>query len=302
MAYFPAKHWDSTAEKWDATVANKNFPHYFYYYEADLYIADLLRDSSLALELGAGTCGSTINHASKNCRIVALDYSRPMLQIGRSKLRGEGRKEYVDLVVADVCNLPFKDEIFDSVFSRGVALSYASKPQAFAHESYRVLRIGGSVGIDFMNRLHGKESRLEFCRFERVGEDLYYVEQFRENGKQKRIGYRLPSDFRPLRPIQGTAFGGFRNRPDWITLEGLQKEEWWAVYYRPSDAKDLFKSSGFKKTKLFPLGCFTYGLRNTELAQFLQENRNWISRLQKDLAKVFRLDRAVLLFLSGSKP
>src|SRR6266571_2247253 len=62
MAYFPAKHWDSQADEWDATVANKNFPHYFYYYEADLYIADLLETSRLALELGAGTCGSTIKH------------------------------------------------------------------------------------------------------------------------------------------------------------------------------------------------------------------------------------------------
>jgi hypothetical protein len=60
VAYFPAKHWDSEADKWDATVANKSFPHYFYYYEADLYIADLLENSRLALELGAGTCGSTV--------------------------------------------------------------------------------------------------------------------------------------------------------------------------------------------------------------------------------------------------
>ncbi len=75
MAYFPAKHWDSEADKWDATVANESFPHFFYYYEADLYIADLLEKSQLALELGAGTCGSTVKHASKDRRIVAVDYS-----------------------------------------------------------------------------------------------------------------------------------------------------------------------------------------------------------------------------------
>lgn len=52
MAYFPVDRWDSQANTWDATVTNKSFPHYFYYYEADLYINDLLKTSHLALELG----------------------------------------------------------------------------------------------------------------------------------------------------------------------------------------------------------------------------------------------------------
>ncbi len=98
MAYFPAKHWDSQADEWDATVANKNFPHYFYYYEADLYVADLLETSRLALELGAGTCGSTVKHASKDRRIVATDYSRKMLEAGKNKLRTAGLADFVDIV------------------------------------------------------------------------------------------------------------------------------------------------------------------------------------------------------------
>lgn len=296
------KHWDSGAQTWDRTIENPNFPHYFYYHEADLYIADMVKGSKLVLELGCGTCGSTIKHVSDQLRIVVIDYSRRMIELGRAKIREAGVSNSVDLVVADVCHPPFKEESFDSVFSRGVALSYASKPEAFAHESYRVLKAGGSLGIDFMNKLPSKRTRLEFCRFERVGVDFYYVEQFREDGKQKRIGYRLPRDFTPSRRIEGTVFGGFRSRPDWISLEGLEKEEWWAAFFRPSQVKGLMRSSGFKNVKLFPLGCFTYGLRNPELARFLQENRSWICRLQKDLAKVFRLDRAVLIFLSASKP
>src|SRR5213083_1122960 len=112
LAYFPRKYWDSGADRWDETVANKNFPHYFYYYEADLYIADLLEASRLALELGAGTCGSTVKHASKDRRIVAIDYSRKMLEAGRNKLRTAGLADFVDIVVADVCNLPFRDLSF----------------------------------------------------------------------------------------------------------------------------------------------------------------------------------------------
>ncbi len=75
MAFFPAEHWHASVEEWDKTIENRNFPHYFYYYEADLYIDDLLNGSKLALEQGAGACRSTLRHASENARIVALDYS-----------------------------------------------------------------------------------------------------------------------------------------------------------------------------------------------------------------------------------
>ena len=106
MAFFPVEHWDSEADKWDDTVANKNAPHYFYYYEADLYISDLLKGSNLALELGAGTCGSTLNHSSKEQRIVAIDYSRPMLKVGRRKLRSAELDDHVDILVADAFTSP----------------------------------------------------------------------------------------------------------------------------------------------------------------------------------------------------
>src|SRR5881396_2172866 len=140
LAYFPRKYWDSGADGWDETVTNKSFPHYFYYYEADLFINDLLQSSRLSLELGAGTCASTINHASPERKIVAIDYSPQMLKVGKEKLRNAGLVGHVDLAVADQCHLPFRDNCFDSVFSRGVALSYATDPQRFLKEANRVLK------------------------------------------------------------------------------------------------------------------------------------------------------------------
>jgi len=241
MAYFPAKHWDSGADKWDKTTENPNFPHYFYYYEADLYIDDVVKTAKIALELGSGSCGSTIRHVSASTRIVAVDYSPSML------------------------NLPLRSEVFDAVFSRGLALSYASDPKRLAQEARRVLKGQGSLGIDFMNGAHAKKTRPEFCRFEPIGDALYYVEQFVEDGKQKRTGYRLPKDFKPPQPLEGSVFGGFRAKPDWLNLDGVEKEEWWAVFYTPAEARRLFRSAGFKRVRLFPLGCFTYGLRNKEL-------------------------------------
>jgi ubiquinone/menaquinone biosynthesis C-methylase UbiE len=301
VAYFPTKHWDSQAEKWDTTVANKSFPHYFYYYEADLYIADLLENSQLALELGAGTCGSTVKHASKDKRVVAIDYSRNMLEAGRDKLRTAGLSDFVDIVVADVCNLPFRDLSFDRVFSRGVALSYAKDPERFAGESWRVLQRNGRLGIDFMNRISADKVKRKMRRFERVNDRLYYVEMFNEDGRQKRIGYPVPSELVDSYQIEGSFFGGFESKPEWLKLDGLDREEWWAAFYSPGEARRLLRSSGFKEIKLYPLGCFTRGIRNPAVNRFLLDNRDQISKVQKELAQIFKLDQAVHIFMTATR-
>ncbi len=303
MAFFPVEHWDVPAQEWNKTVENRNNPHYFYYYEADLYIDDVLKNSKLSLELGAGTCGSTLRHVSQDTRIVALDYSAAMLHTGRAKLLKVGLYPYADLIVADECHLPFKGESFDAVFSRGVALSYASDPELFAKEANRVLSKGRPIGIDFMNRAVAARSKRRMCRFERINGVLYYVEQFNEGRKQKRVGYRLPEDFRPPEPVvEGQAFGTLGSKPDWLKLENLEKQEWWAVFYRPLEARKLFRSAGFRAVKFFPLGCFSYSVNDKELYEFLRDNREYICKLQKEMAGIFKLEGGVHIFLEAVRP
>ncbi len=299
MAYFPVKHWDSEADKWDETVANKNFPHYFYYYEADLYIGDLLKGSDLALELGAGTCGSTLNHGSKDRTIVAVDYSRSMLEVGRRKLRSAGLSDYIDVVVADVCHLPFRNSSFDTVFSRGVAICYAADPEEFVKEARRVLHAGGHLGLDFMNK--SGQSKRRITRFDEISGKTYYVEMFNENGKQKRIGYQLPSDVvaTSLQTPETLFLRGLGSTPAGIRLDELPKEEWWAVFYTPGEAKRLVRKAGFRQIKTYPLGCFTRGVKNPSVRKFLTENRDEISTVQKEMASIFRLDKAVHVFLTA---
>ncbi len=302
MAYFPRKYWDSGADRWDETVTNKSFPHYFYYYEADLYINDLLENSRLSLELGAGTCGSTIKHASHGRRIVAIDYSPRMLEVGKERLQKAGLVSNVDLVVADQCHLPFRESSFASVFSRGVALSYAADPRGFLEEASRVLERDGLLGIDFMNALVARKTKRKIHRFDQINGALYYVEMFNEDGKQKRIGYRLPDNLKPSEEsLKGPFFGGFESKPDSLNLESFPKEEWWAVFYTPAEAKRLARSAGLKRIKLYPLGCFTRGLQNPSLAAFLQENRDPLSKLQKEMVGIFRLDSAVHIFLTAKR-
>jgi SAM-dependent methyltransferase len=263
-----------------------------------LYIADQLGKSCLALELGAGTCGSTVKHASRSRRIVAIDYSRQMLEVGRAKLRSAGLADEVDIVIADVCYVPFRNDCFDTVFSRGVAICYASNPEKFVMEARRVLQSGGRLGLDFMNKTG--QSKRRISRLDHLKGALYYVEMFNEDGKQKRIGYRLP-DIPSLlsQTTEGPFPGGFDSKPGWLKLEGLPREEWWAVFYTPSEARRLIRSAGFKKIRMYPLGCFTRGLRNPVLRNFLVENRDQISAVQKDMADIFRLDNAVHVFLTA---
>jgi len=86
----------------------------------------------------------------------------------------------------------------------------------------------------------------------------------------------------------------------WV-LESLPKEEWWAVFYTPTEAKRFAREAGFKGIKLYPLGCFTRGLQNPSLVAFLQENRDSLSRLQKEMAGIFRMDSAVHIFMTAEK-
>src|SRR5713226_6369298 len=198
------------------------------------------------------------------------------------------------MVVADICSLPFRELSFDRVFSRGVALSYSRDPERFACESWRVLQRNGRLGIDFMNRISADKVKRKICRFERINDQVYYyVEMFNEDGRQRRIGYMIPEEIVSSQRIEGSFFGGFESRPEWLKLDGLAMEEWWAVFYAPAEARRLLRNSGFKEIKLYPLGCFTRGIRNPAVNRFLLDNRDQISRVQKELAQIFRLDRAV---------
>jgi hypothetical protein len=128
------------------------------------------------------------------------------------------------------------------------------------------------------------------------------MEMFNENGRQKRIGYVVPNETVDSQRTEGAFFGGFESRPEWLKLDGLAREEWWAVFYAPAEARRLLRSSGFKEIKLYPLGCFTRGIRNPTVNRFLLDNRDQISRVQKELAQIFKLDQAVHVFMTAVRP
>ncbi|WP_346297706.1 class I SAM-dependent methyltransferase [Geoglobus acetivorans] len=97
-------------------------------------------DGKNILEVGIGT-GKNIPHY-KDWRVVGVDISRKMLEKAAIKSRHIGRE--LDLVVADVEALPFKDESFDGIISTFVFCS-VENPLAGLKELHRVLKKGGKA-------------------------------------------------------------------------------------------------------------------------------------------------------------
>ncbi|MBI3378856.1 MAG: class I SAM-dependent methyltransferase [Nitrospirae bacterium] len=98
-------------------------------------------DSAIALDIGCGT-GIVLNDIREHAVPVGIDASE--IAITLTKTRG-----HQNLLCADVCNLPFKDESFDLITTLGVLYNEGVKSDdAAIMESYRVLKKGGIIIID----------------------------------------------------------------------------------------------------------------------------------------------------------
>ncbi len=115
-------------------------------------LARLLPPSGQRLvEIGAGF-GRLANLYSGYDRVILLDYARSMLEDARSRLGGDPRFSYV---VADLYDLPFADNAFDTAVTVRVLHHVADIPCAFA-EIARVVRPRGAYVTDFANKRHLK--------------------------------------------------------------------------------------------------------------------------------------------------
>ncbi|MGY4690115.1 demethylmenaquinone methyltransferase [Salibacterium sp. K-3] len=98
------------------------------------------------LDLCCGTAEWTIDlaeAAGRNGRVTGVDFSSSMLQTGEKKVRQRGLTQ-VDLIEANVMNLPFPDESFDYV-TIGFGLRNAADYPTVLREMYRVLKKGGQA-------------------------------------------------------------------------------------------------------------------------------------------------------------
>nr|WP_277613430.1 demethylmenaquinone methyltransferase [Brevibacillus humidisoli] len=100
-----------------------------------------------ALDVACGTGDWTIQlaHAvGKTGRVVGLDFSQNMLDVGAYKVAKEGLGDNVALVNADAMQLPYEDNTFDYA-TIGFALRNVPDIQTVLNEMARVVKPGGQV-------------------------------------------------------------------------------------------------------------------------------------------------------------
>jgi SAM-dependent methyltransferase len=155
-----AREWDKQAATWDKGIHSSKWPHFHYYKTFDIYLTKLLINCKKVLELGCGTADSTINFAADTDELTATDFSKEMIRVAARKLAITDVINKVHLAVSEAQNLPFRDEYFHGVFSRGSLLNYVICPESFLREIHRVLIRGGQLVIDMISRKPGGEAVL----------------------------------------------------------------------------------------------------------------------------------------------
>ena len=293
---YPPWYWDREASRWDEVVATPTNPHQFYYREADYLIAEILETRMRALELACGTGGSTAMQCRHVSDLVATDFSVKMVQQAAHRQNCN----LVQFLVADASGLPFRGGTFHAVFSRGVVLSYVPDPMRMLREAHRVLRRGGSLALDAMNRIQGssqKRTRL-FCM---MGGRPAYVEYAVQSGLQVRWIHWLDrrSPFVEIARKEERPDSRPRNLRKHVT----SVERFEARLFRPQQLIRLVEQAGFREVNVVPLGhlAYTLGFADKGLRKFARNHRRELSRLYLRLRGHFRLDTALHLFVSAKR-
>lgn len=103
---------------------------------------------TLALDIATGTTEVAVEIINRlnECRVIGIDPSKEMLELGRAKLKALGLQEKIILVHGFAENLPFKGDTFDAA-TIAFGIRNTLDPLKSLQEMKRVLRPGGKVGI-----------------------------------------------------------------------------------------------------------------------------------------------------------
>lgn len=119
-------------------------------------IAQLKSDQpALILDVATGTADVAIMMAKslKPQRIVGLDISAQMLDIGREKVRKQGLDTIIELMEGDSENLPFESNTFDVITVAFGVRNYENLEQGLM-EMQRVLKSGGKLVVLEFSKPH----------------------------------------------------------------------------------------------------------------------------------------------------
>jgi ubiquinone/menaquinone biosynthesis C-methylase UbiE len=298
---YPPEYWSQLAGQWDRVVDYPRNPHQLYYREADLLISRALTRRMRVLELGCGTGLSTAIHAKEVSHIVATDFAEGMLRLARRKLSAGSAGEKVRLAVCNAQQLPFRAASFDAVVSRGVMMSYVEDPRRVLAEMHRILRPKGFAAFDVMNLLHAPSRRASGGAFLFLGRTPTYQETRLREGRQVRRIFLLPRRASFLAAARSRKV--VHKRPEAVTRGATSVETYEGRMFRRSDVEALLKVTGFRGTRVTPLGHLAYllGVEDRELSEFVRDHRDRLPRLALGLSAHLRTETALHLFVTATK-
>jgi len=104
--------------------------------------------NSYVLEVDCGV-GATPCYIAKKygCRVVGVDILKRMIERSKERAKRGRVEDRVEFSVADVQNLPFKDDLFDAVIGESV-IAFPEDKQRAVNECVRVTKPGGYVGFN----------------------------------------------------------------------------------------------------------------------------------------------------------
>jgi ubiquinone/menaquinone biosynthesis C-methylase UbiE len=129
-----------------------------YFSESGRYIwkGKKVEKGMLILDEGVGPLARfTIPFAESGAHVIALDISKRSLKEAEKRVKGN-KLNNVDFILADVRNLPFKDEIFDVSFCRATLLHLPNREEIkiSLKEMGRVVNKTGRIYFDFENYIN----------------------------------------------------------------------------------------------------------------------------------------------------
>lgn len=134
-----AEMFDAVAPRYDLTNDVLSLGMVFLWRRATRLALDA-RPDQIILDVAAGTGTSSADIMKSGARVVALDISEGMLQVGRQ------RHPDVDFVQGSATSLPLEDDTFDAVTISYGLRNIDDVPKAL-REFYRVTKPGGRVVI-----------------------------------------------------------------------------------------------------------------------------------------------------------
>lgn len=105
-----------------------------------------IKEGSTALDVCCGTADWTIDLAkhSKTGKIIGLDFSENMLNIGEKKVKTEQLDNQIELIHGNAMDIPYEDNTFDYT-TIGFALRNVPDIEKTLSEMMRVVKPGGKV-------------------------------------------------------------------------------------------------------------------------------------------------------------